>query len=427
MARVLFGNLAVEVQWEPLLGLSKESEEVRELASRRGAKQCLVLQNALGVRVAGLANLPVKGRKSELFALAGLLREVSDDPNILFLHQDPEDPSRLVLVAIHDGKPMQDRVIAREAALDAARQFIQEVGTGVTILGDIDDDMLQVTRHVNLEDIVTSLTDEEKAAYRLQPLPGTRLLGVALLFVALGVAAGGGWWWMQQQEKDRLAALDAAASQQPDPMTTYRNQMQSALKQAPLNHGAAYARTVLAVVQQLPFEVGGWRVGNISCKEKGCTINWKRQDGGNFQTLLEQRKTVQFLDMGSATEVVPLPEAQAALQSAPVDVSKFYMTAGVRMQALDDMGKTGKNEDKLMAVVLGKVDPLVPLPQELKGRVGKLPALAKGSWSMQGHLAFLDSVPGLMERAGNMTLDAVEVTLNDKKPEFTAKGTFYVQ
>ncbi|WP_139166911.1 type 4b pilus protein PilO2, partial [Chromobacterium sphagni] len=238
---------------------------------------------------------------------------------------------------------------------------------------------------------------------------------------------GGGWWWMQQQEKDRLAALDAAASQQPDPMTSYRNQMQSALKQAPLNHGAAYARTMLAVVQQLPFEVGGWRVGGISCRDKGCVINWKRQDGGTFQTLLDQRKSVQFQDMGSAMETVPLLETPAAPQSTPIDVAKFYMTAGVRMQALDDLGKGGKGEGKLMAVALGKVEPLVPLPPELKNRANKVPALAKGSWSMQGHLAFLDSVPGLMERAGNMTLDAVEVTLNDKKPEFTAKGTFYVQ
>ena len=106
MSRVLFGNLVIELQWESLLGLNKESDEVRELAAvRKGSKQYLVVQNTLGSRVAGLADLTANVRKTEFFALAGLLRAVTDDQNIVFLHTDPDDASGVVFIAIQDGKP----------------------------------------------------------------------------------------------------------------------------------------------------------------------------------------------------------------------------------------------------------------------------------------------------------------------------------
>ncbi|WP_145964145.1 hypothetical protein [Chromobacterium phragmitis] len=63
------------------------------------------------------------------------MREITDDQNVVFLHGDPADNSKVVFLSIHDGKPEDDRVLPRSAAIDAAIQFIQEVGAGVTILG----------------------------------------------------------------------------------------------------------------------------------------------------------------------------------------------------------------------------------------------------------------------------------------------------
>ncbi|MGC0154089.1 type 4b pilus protein PilO2 [Chromobacterium vaccinii] len=428
MARLLFGNLAVELQWEPLLGLSKEADEVRELAGRRGAKQYLVLQNALGVRVAGLASLAANARKSQVFALAGLLRVVSDDPNLLFLHSDPDDPDRVLFIAIHDGKPAQDRAIAREAALDAARQFIQEVGTGVTILGDIDDELLAVTRHVNLEDIVTSLTDEEKAGCRLLPLPGKQLLGAVVILAIMGAMGGGVWWWMADQERQAQELAQMAAAQ-PDPLQEFRGRQEQAMQSAAMDHGAAYAQAMQQTIAQLPREAGSWQLDRAMCKDGVCELSWKRHDGGTFKSLMEARPRIEFQDMGSAIERVSFLNGKPPREVKPIPSRDFYLAAGVRMQELEDLGtvQLGDKAEKLMAVALGKMEPLVPLPPALKNRAAAARQIIKGSWAMQGHLAFVDSVPGLMRRVGNMTIDEMAVTINDKKPEFTAKGNFYVQ
>ncbi|MEO2215521.1 type 4b pilus protein PilO2 [Chromobacterium vaccinii] len=425
MARVLLGNLVVGMQWEALLGLSKESDEVRELAARRGARQYLVLRNLLGSQVVGLASLPGRRRKSEFFALAGLLRESSDDQNILFLHSDPDDADKVILIGIHDGKPVEDRLVAREDATEAARQFIQEVGTGVTILGDIADGQLETTRQLRLEEVAGSLTREAMAAYRLRPLPPSRMVVAALLAVALACVGGGVKWWMHGREQELQTKLAAIATARPDQGAEYRAQAQAALQSPSLSRGTGYARTMQAAILQLPRETGGWKMARLSCKAAACDALWQRGEGGSFATLLAQRPRVQFQGMNAALESVAF--TAVADKVTPVPITQFYLKTGVRMQALEDYGKSGKAGDKALQVTLDKAEPLVPLPAGLTEKEKAAPQVAKGAWTMQGHLAFLDSVAGLMERSGNMAIDEIAVTLSDESPQFSAKGTFYVQ
>ncbi|WP_158677586.1 MULTISPECIES: type 4b pilus protein PilO2 [Chromobacteriaceae] len=426
MSRLLFGNLVVEVRWEALLGLSKEADEIRELSSRRGTRQFLVLRNQLGPHVAGLADLPGNVRKTAYFALAGLLREMSDDDNILFLHTDPEDADSLIFIAIHEGKPTHDRVLSRDEALVAARQFIQEVGTGVTILGDVSEGSLVATRLLDLEHIVSALADEDKAASRFLPLPGGGRWAVALLLLMLAGMGGGAWWWTQEQERERQAGLAALQAASPDPAAIYRGQMEKAWQGLPLRHGLGYARAMQGVIQQLPLLAGGWRISRMSCQNGVCALTWLRGIGGTFETLLAQRRNVRFQDMNTAEESLDFAPPAGAAAIEAMDASQFYLKAGVRMQMLDDYGKSFSGENRLQ-VALDRIEPLVPVPPELKSRAGEVRPLAKGSWMLQGHLAFLDSLPGLMEKANNMTIDQLAVTIDDKNPAFSAKGTFYVR
>lgn len=429
MSRVLFGNLVIELQWESLLGLNKESDEVRELAAgRKGSKQYLVVQNTLGSRVAGLADLTANVRKTEFFALAGLLRAVTDDQNIVFLHTDPDDASGVVFIAIQDGKPESDRVLPRAAAIDAAVDFIQKVGSGVTILGDIEDSQIQVTRHVNLEDISTSLTDEEKSGYKLNPLPSKGLGGLFLLVAVLSSIGGGYWWWTDAAAKEAQAKIAEAAAAQPDPVVEYKAQLKNALRLEPFSNGVAYAKTVESIILGLPSEVGGWRMNRLLCKDKTCMVIWSRREGGTFETILAQRQNTQFQDMNTAVENITFADSAGnGNEVSPVPREQFYMKAGVRMQTLEDAGKQIEKDKKLMNISLSKLEPIVPVPAALKNRAKTVGGISKGDWSMKGHLAFIDSVAGLMAQAGNMSLTEVSVVLDEKSPEFTAQGKFYVQ
>ena len=101
----------------------------------------------------------------------------------------------------------------------------------------------------------------------------------------------------------------------------------------------------------------------------------------------------------------------------PVPRNQFLRTAGARLQALGDYG---------MDIALTMPEPLVPVPPGVTSRDDVPPPLSKGEWTMAGHLAFVDSVAGLMMRAGNMSLSELKVVIDDGKPVFSAQGTYYV-
>ncbi|UTH74137.1 type 4b pilus protein PilO2 [Chromobacterium sp. IIBBL 290-4] len=427
MAKALNGNLVVGVQWEALLGLSKVADEVRELAAKRGARQFLVLKNALGSQVVGLAALPAKAQRQGLYALAGWLREITDDPNILFLHRDPDDAANAIFIAIHDGKPMHDQILPQEEAIESARRFMQEVGVGVTVLGDETDIPFSVTRRIGLDDIAELLSQGGQEDYRFQPVPRNPLFGLALAAAVLAGLGLGARWWLQQHDQEIQAKLAEAISTQPDEEARYRGQLQAALQAPALHCGSAYAKRMQAAIQQLPRNVGGWRIKQLSCKSGACLVGWLRGEGGSFATLSAVRPAAQFQDMDTAVERVAFADGGGDKAVAPVASSQFYLQTGVRMQALEDYGKSSPGGGKALEAALGKTDPLIPLPPQLRNRGASLPQVSKGAWALSGHLAFLDSVAGLMGRSGNMALDEITVVLSDESPSFAARGTFYVQ
>jgi hypothetical protein len=186
---------------------------------------------------------------------------------------------------------------------------------------------------------------------------------------------------------------------------------------------------------------GGWRPATIDCNVTRCEIQWRRQEGGTFDLLLSQRPNAQIVDLDNAREIMtpadttaPAPKRVAATpvgnapqapddeddgdaRVTPVPRTQFLRSAGARLQSLGDYG---------MDISLSMPSPLVNVPPGVAARSDVPPPIAKGEWKMAGHLAFMDSVAGLMMRAGNMSLRELKIVLDDSKPVFSAQGTYYV-
>ncbi|WP_353192709.1 type 4b pilus protein PilO2 [Pandoraea pnomenusa] len=469
MARVLSNHLVVGAQWETLIGLQKEMTEIRSLARSRDASHFAVTDDGAGTRTVGLAaGLGASPADTPAcYALAALLGAFVDAPNVAFLHPDPDDPAMALFVTLRDHRPELDLSVPASALRERLEQWCAEIDGPVKRVGVMRMDLPHADVVLTLDDIAASLRQDpsnaqatrealEQARIKLvrKALPARELKIAAGLVVALAVVGGGLWWgwsWYDSAQQAKLAAANRV-----DPIVAYQRALARAIAAEPFSTGASYARHVQRVVQRLPVNAGGWRPVTIDCKAKRCDIAWQRQEGGTFDLLLSQRPNAQIVDLDHAREVLMLtdevssasaatsattattatttpphadprdsaagsdaesPEEAADARVAPVPRNQFLRTAGARLQALGDYG---------MDIALSMPSPLVPLPPDAASRNDIPPAVSKGEWKIAGHLAFFDSVAGLMMRAGNMSLTELKVAIDDGKPVFSAQGTYYV-
>lgn len=452
MGRALSNHLVVGAQWETLIGLQKEMAEIRSLARSRDASHFVVIDDGAGTRTVGLVSLPAHaadGTEPGGPALACLLGALVDGPNVAFLHPDPDDPAMILFVTLRDRRPELDLSVPAEQIRPRLEQWCAEVDGPVKIAGVQRANLPHADVVLTLDDIVASSGHEALAQARLKPvrkaLPtrAIRLAGGVLVMLLVVAAAG---WWGWRWYDDAQQAKRAAANRV-DPIEAYRQALARAIAAEPFSAGASYARHVQRVVQQLPANAGGWRPASIDCKAQRCEIDWRRREGGTFDLLLSQRPDARIVDLDHARETVSIApdEAHAAstvvaslgaakgdasarneiesleddgeARVTPVPRNQFLRTAGARLQALGDYG---------MDIALTMPEPLVPVPPGVTSRDDVPPPLSKGEWKMAGHLAFVDSVAGLMMRAGNMSLSELKVVIDDGKPVFSAQGTYYV-
>ncbi|GAB3629487.1 hypothetical protein PTE30175_01191 [Pandoraea terrae] len=459
MAKLLPHGLVAGLRWETLIGLEKESVEIRALAARRDADQFVVVGDDDVNRTVGLAKLPAealapasgkpRSQPMPYVSLAAALCRMLPSENAVFLCPDPEARAECLFVTIRDGRPDRDEVLSIAAAHDAARRFIEANETGSTIVcgvvsqpigpaadaaanaeigreareagNDIWDAAMTRAEVVTLAQIAEFVRRAGIDDYRLSPVnqaPSLRLIGIGVAIVAVVavVIAGGWWWWSARAEAERLRI---AQSQRVDPVQAYRDAVRKALAREPFDAGSAFAQAVQTYVHALPANASGWRPESIVCKAAACDIQWRRLEGGTFDKLLAQRERAVIVDINSATETMPLTldGAPEASRVSPVPLSQFLRTAGARLQQLGDYG---------LDISMTMAAPIVPVPPALAKRADIAPPILKGTWQISGHLAFLDSVKGLMQRSANLSLAQVEVQLNDEKPVFSAQGAFYV-
>ncbi|MDM8354622.1 type 4b pilus protein PilO2 [Pandoraea communis] len=450
MTRILSNRLVVGAQWETLIGLQKEPTEIRGLARSRDASHYAVADDGVGTRTVGLFSLApsIKGQSApELYALGAVLGAMVDAPNVAFVHPDPDDLSAAFFVTLRDRRPELDLVVPASELRARMEQWAAEIEGGITIAGIAPLNGSGADVALTLDDIAAQAAKDPSHDARLQvvrkPLPARQLKIAAISLAMLSLVCVAGWWgwdWYEEREKAKLAAAN-----QVDPVDAYRRALARAIAAEPFSTGASYARRVQSAVQSLPASAGGWRPASIECRGNQCEIQWRRQEGGTFDLLLSQRPNARIVDLDNASETITPADTVAPVsgqaKSMPVSASaeglaenedevddgearvtpvprtQFLRTAGARLQSLGDYG---------MDISLSMPQPLVQAPTSVTARSDVPPPIAKGEWKIAGHLAFVDSVAGLMMRAGNMSLHELTIVIDDTKPVFSAKGTYYV-
>ncbi|MFJ2994324.1 type 4b pilus protein PilO2 [Pandoraea sp. NPDC087047] len=451
MARILANQLAIGAQWETLIGLEKELTEIRTLARSRDASHYAVADDDAGTRTAGLFSLPDVAPTPDAsppYALAAALTALVDAPNVAFVHPDPDDPAASLFVTLRDRRPQLDRVVPAAEVRALLEQWGSEIDGAVQIAGIAPLSCPGADVTLSLDDIVAYVRKERPRDGRLsvvrKRLPARQVKIAAVVFATVTMIGGAGWWgwsWYDEREQAKLAAANRV-----DPVDAYKSSLARAIAAEPFSAGASYARRLQAAIQTLPASAGGWRPAGIDCDTRQCEIRWQRQEGGTFDLLLSHRPQAQIVDLDNATEVLipsALPAATAApaptsgsvvrvddkgfedledfddgdARVTPVPRAQFLRSAGARLQSLGDYG---------MDISLSMPTPLVNAPPAVTARPDVPPPIAKGEWKIAGHLAFIDSVAGLMMRAGNMSLQELKVVIDDNKPVFTAQGTYYV-
>ncbi|VVD93782.1 type 4b pilus protein PilO2 [Pandoraea commovens] len=455
MGRALSNHLVIGAQWETLIGLEKEMAEIRSLARSRDASHFTVTDDGAGTRTVGLVSLPDAidtNATTTRYALAAVLRTLVDGPNVAFMHPDPDDPAKAIFVTLRDHRPELDLEVPASQLKQRLDQWAAEVEGPVKVAGVMRTDLPHADVNLTLDDIAAAAVRDATPEMRIKPvrqsLPTRQLKIAAAAVTLLAVIAGaayGGWQWYEGVQREKLAAANRI-----DPVEAYKQALTRALANESFSTGASYAKHLQRAVQQLPANAGGWRPASIDCKARTCEIEWRRLEGGTFDLLLSHRPRAQIVDLDHAKERFVLPEDDATSAStvaaslgaakseahspastssiealeddgdarvAPIPRNQFLRTAGARLQALGDYG---------MDIALTMPEPLVPVPPGAASRDDMPPPISKGEWKMAGHLAFFDSVAGLMMRAGNMSLGELKIVIDDGKPVFSAQGTYYV-
>lgn len=466
MAHALANGLVVGAQWETLIGLQKEIAEIRSLARSRGASHYAVADDGAGTRTVGLLSLSAAAMPATpaepktQYALAAAIGALIDGPNVAFIHPDPDNPANAFFVALRDRRPELDMALPASQLKGHLERWCSEVDGPVKVAGVSCRDLPPADIALTLDDVLASLQQDPPLDAQLKPvrtaLPVRQLRIAAIAVAALALVGGAGLWgWSWYAD---MQAAKRAAANRVDPVEAYRQALTRAIAAEPFSTGASYARRLQHAVQRLPADAGGWRPASIACKGNRCDIAWQRSEGGTFDLLLSQRPDARIVDLDHANETMTLadpapPPVKAAPDSpaasaagaasaaagtlgagvdgkdgdgdeddgdagvTPVPHHQFLRTAGARLQALGDYG---------MDISLTMPAPLVPAPPDVAARRDVPPPISKGKWTMAGHLAFFDSVAGLMMRAGNMSLVELKIVIDDSKPVFSAQGTYYV-
>lgn len=454
MARLIGSDLMVELEWETLLGFDKEARELRDLCHRRRANRHAVFADEQGLRTAGLVakdSEPDAARPggTPVFSLAAIVSKRAAGQTVVFLHTldglDGFDAAPLgagaplaVLIAIKAGRPEIDRVLPLSEAVHEARHFIEALSGKVVLYGNYSLDEHEADA-MPLP-AVAELSATERDAALIVPL-GRRLRSatgargatrgtskIALPTVILmSLIVGGGCAFAWMLWPDSPPPMTVTTAPPPiDPLEQYRSNVKERLStelQAPSQQHVAAIQLLLAGT---PLEVAGWRAQQLQCEARQCTVVWTRGKGGTLSGLLLDRPgtVVREDNFDQAHEVIQL-EADESL--SPITLRKrkaFFDVAGTRTSKLRDYG---------MQAQIGAPVPLIPPPaavaQAASGAqdASGVQIVAKGPWSMAGHLAFIDSVAGLMKRTGNMSLKELIIDTDPAKPRFNASGEFYVE
>lgn len=455
MARRISHQLFAELEWENLLGLDKEAREIKDLCTRRHASHYIVLSDAYGLRVAGLMGEQTPSADAPSHALAALLSLRAAGQPLLFVYELPVDPTivdaanaineaaqsdsldQVIVIAINGGRPVIDRVLPRAEAIHEAALFAETLESPVRLVGNLAIDGLELSAMALPE--AYAFSDAERAQCQIQALSGGRANNVvknsAAVLVMIGTLGTIAWLFWPAPTPRYVAPVVSV-----DEEAAYYSALKNARESILTGPGYAHVTEIQHLLAALPVDVEGWRAKTLQCTAQACEVSWARGQRATLEGLLGSRphakieednydKAVESLTLStipdSASDTLP----KAALAILPR--LEFYEIANGRASTLKDHG---------MEAEIGIATPMVAMPagmidqQRTSERTAdkttsdiNTPLTAKGEWRIAGHLAFFDSVAGLLLRTGNMRLNTVDIDTDPTQPRFTASGYFYVE
>lgn len=426
VSQLLFEKFRVGLRWEPLLGLERESKEIRTLLARRSVTRYAVFAGEMGARTLGLVQAkpgpepepgPGPGPQASTYSFLCTVAAALKQRSFLFVHPHPDDPTQVILASVRDDRPELDDIFDAAQATAAVGRFLGGGGLSEVMVAGMDCACLPnlvINKAISLEELLTGAAQDDlkqfaiaslKApiSFKFKPLPAALLLAV---FIAVGATA----WWAMSDDELEMPAIDMTH--------TFQSRLTRALLAETSVGGPRFARAVEDAVRNVSVDVHGWRAMTITCGDTQCVVDRRRQVGADATAMLATLKGVRLEGLDQALEIVPLPIQDAQVPDVyPTSKAEFSSRTAARMQLLGDYG---------LAPTLEEAQPIVPVPASVAS-AASLTIVKRGSWSLGGDLAFLDSMTGMIVQSENMVLKSLQVDLAAAQPSFTAKGYYYVE
>ncbi len=420
MTHLLVERFHVGLRWEPLLGLERESKEIRTLLARRSVSRYAVFAGEMGARTLGLVHDEAEPGAEPLHATYSflcLVGMVLKQRSFLFVHPHPDDPNKVVLVGVRDDRPELDDVFDAVQASAAIGRFLAGGGLSeVTVAGMATAALpnLVIDKAISIEELLAGAAQRDlkqiaiastksSASFKVKPLP-------VMLFVAVAIVGAATAWWATSEDELEVPIVDATQ--------TFQDRLTRALLAETTDGGSRFVRAVETAVRNIPIDVHGWRAMTITCGDTQCVVDRRRQVGADATAMLATLTNVKLEGLDRAVETVALDMATPeAIDVHPISESEFSSRTAARMQTLGDYG---------MTPVLEPASPIIPVPASVAS-AASLSIAKRGAWSLAGDLAFLDSMTGLVVQSGNMVLKSLQIDVAAAQPSFTAKGYYYVE
>lgn len=332
-----------------------------------------------------------------------------------------EKHSRYALVALVDGAPYLDLVLASTNVLDRMESLKQEGHGAYAEFGNHPD--FPAAQALSAADLLDKYAKSALMSKAVVRRPRSALVTRAAL-AAIAIAGVYGWYYMDLQEEEEAAAQQV----QVDPVAEYRKAAQAVLASpAPLGSDAYDA--IWTPLAQRQTVVKGFEAQKVTCNRTGCSEDWKRNSGSNDMFITQFPANTRF-DFGltgsvSLDKTVVLREHKSKV--TPIAFASLPRRDAFSVQLISEAQKRTFEPD-----LLGGLQPVVytlTAPKAVGNTAGvpKALHLEMGTYQIVGPLGLMRASLTTMHEAMRVDEITIDISGGEKAAKFTVKGIFYVK
>jgi hypothetical protein len=358
-------------------------------------------------------------KKSTVLSGAALFAsQIGADGNALLILPMDAKHSKYALVALVDGAPYLDLVIAPNHIRERV-ESLREEGHGTYAEFGSHPDFPSATDW-KIGDLIGESAAQStmtKAVVR-RPFAMKVAMG-AVLFAAIGGAYT--WDYMEQQREEEEANKAVV-----DPVADYKRFLSQVLSGASVSGNAAFS-AFWSPLAERQVTAAGWAIEKIACNRTACVEDWARH-GGTNEAFIEQLPKGARYDLGTGKAKPDALKVVRAFDAKPVSVDAARLPAGeafwVNITSLaqrlafdkDLIGEFGVDYSIESAKVLGSGS---GVPKNL--------VVEQGQFTVTGPLGLMKETLTTMQ--DNVSIDEISLDLagGGIAAKFTVKGSYYVK